>query len=148
MNKEEYAEYLKSEHWQHVREAALERARGACQLCGDDENTLNVHHNNYNRLEEEWDSDVIVLCSNCHAQFHSKLVEAEFEEKYASIREQYYNLFLGVTGALVVLESMDNPYRAVCTNSVIKVGVDAIIYQQEEMGLTEERYNLFVEAYK
>jgi len=66
-----YTEYLKTEHWSKVRKASLQRARYKCQLCkGGGE--LHVHHNTYENRGHEEDSDVIVLCRSCHAQFHGK----------------------------------------------------------------------------
>lgn len=64
-----YSEYLKTAHWQDVRQAALGRAVGRCQLCGA-RDRLNVHHNTYERRGRELASDVIVLCRSCHAKHH------------------------------------------------------------------------------
>lgn len=66
-----YTQYLQTEHWQKVRKSALGRARYKCQLCkmGGE---LNVHHNTYENRGQEENSDVIVLCRNCHAHFHGK----------------------------------------------------------------------------
>lgn len=66
----EYREYLKSNHWKEVREAALERADYKCQLCSNKE-YLNVHHNNYKNLGHEDPNDLVVLCRNCHRKFHN-----------------------------------------------------------------------------
>lgn len=67
-----YSEYLMTDHWQEVREAALERAEYKCQLCGIRNVQFNVHHNNYRCLWNERESDVIVLCRKCHARHHNK----------------------------------------------------------------------------
>jgi hypothetical protein len=65
-----YSEYLKTEHWQEVRKAALKRARYRCQICNAADATLNVHHRTYEHRGEEYAADVVVLCENCHAVFH------------------------------------------------------------------------------
>src|SRR4029077_7094722 len=39
----EYADYLKTEHWQTKRKTALEAAEFRCVVCNGDEQ-LNVHH--------------------------------------------------------------------------------------------------------
>ena len=70
MTKEEYAEYLLGEHWGIVREKALERGEYKCALCADTEK-LNVHHNTYERLYEELDTDLVVLCERCHKTHHT-----------------------------------------------------------------------------
>ena len=70
MNKEEYAEYLKSDHWKKVREAAIDRAVNRCQLCGESCDKFDVHHNTYDNLSNEEDRDVIALCRDCHSLYH------------------------------------------------------------------------------
>lgn len=66
-----YADYLKSELWQAKREIALARAGYKCQLCSKTQN-LNVHHNTYDRIGKELETDLVVLCRDCHAKFHDK----------------------------------------------------------------------------
>lgn len=67
-----YLEYLKSEHWHSVRDKAIDRAGGLCMLCNSNDGGLHVHHRTYERLGEEEEMDVIVLCAKHHAQFHGK----------------------------------------------------------------------------
>ena len=69
-----YETYLQSPEWDRKRKAALKRAEYHCQLCNGQEK-LNVHHRTYDRLGHERSADLIVLCENCHAQFHGKLNE-------------------------------------------------------------------------
>lgn len=66
-----YAEYLKSDHWQEVRKAALKRANYRCQVCNESV-PLDVHHRTYERLGKEDDADVIALCRKCHGLFHGQ----------------------------------------------------------------------------
>ncbi len=63
--KEQYAEYLKSEHWQKMRREALERAGYRCQICNGGFR-LEVHHRSYERLGKEHPYDLTVLCNRCH----------------------------------------------------------------------------------
>lgn len=69
-----YQQYLKTEHWQTVRRAALKRARFRCQVCNANA-PLDVHHRTYENRGAEWASDVIALCRECHARHHGKLPE-------------------------------------------------------------------------
>jgi len=62
----EYAEYLQSDHWKAMREAALERAGRKCQTCAAT-HRLEVHHNTYARIGCEDMTDLVVLCRECHA---------------------------------------------------------------------------------
>lgn len=70
--KEEYQEYLKSDHWKEIRLKALDRAGNRCQLCSSTDN-LNVHHNTYKNRGNEDLKDLVVLCRECHAKFHDKV---------------------------------------------------------------------------
>lgn len=64
-----YKEYLRTDHWQGVRRAALERADHKCQTCSASKN-LHVHHRTYDRRGYEEPGDVTVLCADCHKTFH------------------------------------------------------------------------------
>lgn len=65
-----YDEYLKTEHWQERRRAALEAARYVCQFCYKRDVELHAHHLTYERLGEELPTDLRVLCSLCHQAAH------------------------------------------------------------------------------
>jgi hypothetical protein len=65
-----YKEYLQTPHWKHRREARVRAAGHRCQLCNSGSVSLNVHHRTYERLGEELDGDLIVLCRACHSTFH------------------------------------------------------------------------------
>lgn len=91
MNKKEYAEYLKSDHWQTFRLTALERAGNKCALCGTLQRifvselpmvVLNVHHNTYDTLGHEEPTDVVVLCEICHDNYHSKHKQWELRQYF------------------------------------------------------------------
>lgn len=69
----DYVDYLKTEHWIHFKNEALKWAGLQCQLCGNDDALLHVHHKKYNNRGRETFSDVIVLCDKCHEKFHDKL---------------------------------------------------------------------------
>jgi len=76
-----YGEYLKTAHWQSVRQEALKRFDHACAVCNWSERLsstgwLEVHHRTYERLGEERPADVIVLCDRHHRMFHGKLEAA------------------------------------------------------------------------
>lgn len=64
----EYEEYLLSQQWQDKRAVKL-RAHPACQLCSFPYE-LNVCHLTYERLGDERDEDLVVLCRSCHSRHH------------------------------------------------------------------------------
>ena len=70
-----YKEYLQTEFWDKQRKGALKRALFRCQLCNKGKAarvTLDVHHRTYERRGRESPEDLIVLCRNCHSNFHNK----------------------------------------------------------------------------
>jgi 5-methylcytosine-specific restriction endonuclease McrA len=73
-----YHVYIKSDEWKVRAKAARFRAHYRCQLCdipGDDF-SLKVHHNNYDHLGDEWESDLIALCDDCHSRHHGRIPNA------------------------------------------------------------------------
>lgn len=66
-----YSKYLQSAEWQNRRKGALRRAGYRCQLCSNKDSILDVHHRTYKRLGDEHNSDLIVLCRECHDIFHT-----------------------------------------------------------------------------
>jgi hypothetical protein len=60
-----YLDYLKSELWKERRLATLERFEFRCIVCGEN-NRLEVHHLNYERLGDEDTKDLVILCKSHH----------------------------------------------------------------------------------
>lgn len=71
-----YGEYLQTQEWQETRKAALKRAKFSCQTCAG-KGVLHVHHRTYARRGNEYASDLIVLCADCHSLFHQNARLAE-----------------------------------------------------------------------
>lgn len=66
-----YRRYLKSEHWQKMRQDRLTFDDFRCVLCNSGVG-LNVHHRDYSRLGFEKLNDVLTLCELCHMTFHKE----------------------------------------------------------------------------
>jgi 5-methylcytosine-specific restriction endonuclease McrA len=66
---QEYREYLRSVHWQQMRQKILVRSRGFCEDCGA-RTSLDVHHKTYKRRGRERPEDLVALCRNCHHERH------------------------------------------------------------------------------
>jgi 5-methylcytosine-specific restriction endonuclease McrA len=60
-----YESYINSFAWYLKRRAALERVDNRCQRCGAKDG-LEVHHRTYERLENERETDLMVVCPPCH----------------------------------------------------------------------------------
>lgn len=63
-----YSEKLKSPLWQRRRLEIMKRDDFTCQLCGDKETKLNVHHKVYRKCEvwDYSDDELITYCQICH----------------------------------------------------------------------------------
>lgn len=62
-----YLDKLKDPRWQKVRLKVFDRDKFTCTLCGDDKETLHVHHEKYKG--EPWEADINklkTLCKDCH----------------------------------------------------------------------------------
>lgn len=63
----DYKEKLLDPRWQRKRLEILSRDNFICTCCGDDKETLHVHHFKYNG--EPWDVDsslLVTFCATCH----------------------------------------------------------------------------------
>lgn len=65
-----YDEYLKTSAWLARRKQSLQAAGWKCQVCGTADRPLEVHHNSYDRLGHENETDLVVLCGDCHSRHH------------------------------------------------------------------------------
>lgn len=72
-----YYEYINSKEWKEKSKSRKAAVGWRCQLCNKRGTTtsLHAHHRTYLRLGNERDDDITILCSNCHAKFHDKLIE-------------------------------------------------------------------------
>lgn len=65
----DYSMKLKNPKWQRRKAEIMLRDNFTCQICGDTETTLNVHHIRYVKGREPWeyeDNELITLCEKCH----------------------------------------------------------------------------------
>lgn len=62
---------------QKLRQAILSQRTAACQLCGfkQDSDALQIHHIDMDRSNNT-QQNLIILCANCHAIFHTRLKRA------------------------------------------------------------------------
>lgn len=69
-----YSQKLKDPRWQKKRLEIMGRDGFRCRICGDDSNTLHVHHKHYFSKREPWDyeeQDLVTVCEICHDEAHS-----------------------------------------------------------------------------
>lgn len=69
-----YWEKLKDPRWQRKRLEIMDRDGFACQECGKEDRTLNVHHVIYKSKVDPWDYPdglLLTLCEPCHESRHA-----------------------------------------------------------------------------
>lgn len=67
----EYHAYLKSPAWKARRKELIAVRGGKCEVCAS-RGKLHLHHLTYVRLYDELDTDLAVLCDECHMAVHGK----------------------------------------------------------------------------
>ena len=68
---EDYAAYLKSDHWKQFKAEYYKNHKKECFHCRE-KNNLNLHHLRYENLGSEFgnEKDLIPLCRKCHKEVH------------------------------------------------------------------------------
>jgi hypothetical protein len=64
------ARYFTTRTWHETRDRILEERGEKCEFCGLEGGFYTVHHVTYDRVAEELDEDLIVLCWACHNLVH------------------------------------------------------------------------------
>lgn len=64
-----YVDYLQTPEWRRRRDERIRAVGRQCQRCAA-RRDLQVHHLSYERLGDEWDTDLEVLCRSCHENHH------------------------------------------------------------------------------
>ena len=65
-----YSQYLKSKHWQELRKKIYSE-RKRCEICGKELKKYNIHHLTYERIGNEKEEDLMLLCPKCHKALHN-----------------------------------------------------------------------------
>ena len=69
-----YADKLKDPRWQKKRLEILQRDGFKCRSCGNEEETLHVHHLSADYSVDPWnhrEDDMVTLCETCHSYLHN-----------------------------------------------------------------------------
>lgn len=120
-----YKEKLLSPKWQKKRLHILERDNWTCQLCGDQDTTLEIHHFKYSG--NPWDVDdgfLVTYCKHCHGAV--ELINKSYDKisiisciksidydniKLSMIMQNDDNLFAVL---LVTYDSSTNKHELLC----------------------------------
>lgn len=66
----EYTAYILSPKWKARRVQAIARAGGCCEMCGDCDAPLDVHHLTYRHFKHESLDELKAVCRSCHQKIH------------------------------------------------------------------------------
>lgn len=95
-----YQEKLRHPRWQKKRLEVFSRDKFTCQICGDKETNLQVHHEYYIPHTEPWDYSLdalTTLCENCHERVTYQ--EKDSSEWYSPDVEKMGKLMLKIIRA-------------------------------------------------
>lgn len=98
-----YAEKLLDPRWQKKRLKILERDNWTCQLCGDKEITLHVHHLKYSGNPWDVENDnLITYCQCCHSlieflkkEYKGNMMKAVIKEPPVFLANPLYYVKIG-----------------------------------------------------
>jgi hypothetical protein len=65
-----YGRVLCSLSWIERKEEIMEARGRACEECGAEGVELQLHHTSYDRLGDELDTDLVLVCVECHCRLH------------------------------------------------------------------------------
>lgn len=119
MDKEEYHEYLKSPEWKATRAASLKYGANKCAICGKTD-TLQVHHNSYERLRAELRTDLVVLCAYHHSLIHASQEEDEAGKPRIFDYEDLESHIRCLVSSIAAIDQIIDPhYRGVARDAII-----------------------------
>jgi hypothetical protein len=136
MGKGEYAEKLKDPRWQKLRLQIFERDEWECKRCGDNENTLVVHHLKYIPGREPWEYPpeiLLTLCEECHSEEYEGMPDA-IGSLIEQIREKGFlsndvrEIALGINRLKMIL-----PPDVIATIISYALGNDTAFHEIKEM---------------
>lgn len=82
-----YYAYINGPVWKQRRASFLMRRGKKCEACGHT-GIMEVHHRTYDRMGQERDSDLAVLCDPCHTvvhQLHKSMAFTSLDEATAIV---------------------------------------------------------------
>jgi hypothetical protein len=61
-----YLNVISSQRWRFIKKRLIELRGNKCEGCGETGCQLDLHHDTYERLGRELESDLRLLCRDCH----------------------------------------------------------------------------------
>lgn len=69
-----YSNYLRSIRWIRFRDEIFAIRSRTCEMCGNGDETLHLHHQTYEFVTQEIPSNVLVVCETCHKKCHARRI--------------------------------------------------------------------------
>jgi len=111
-----YSEKLKDPRWQKKRLEVLQRDSFTCQLCGDAETELHVHHHTYAKGRQPWEYELTnfsTYCKHCHC------VVEDLKTSFSEIPLKIVKRYLADTDTVAIVaisESVEFGFRlSICS---------------------------------
>ena len=137
--KKSYEDYLNSIEWKQKAEDIKFDRDFRCQLCNVSGyvKLLHVHHNTYERLGKEKDSDLIVLCCDCHKLFHDnkkpqqnkiELTENEIKKilHYNGISKKHDDPWRNYSKGKIIIQHIIDGYNEKLYDKYNNVNIDIV----------------------
>ena len=87
--KQEYAEYLASEHWKKLRARKISESGKICFYCKSS-HCIQVHHMKYRSSWEDAElEDLVVVCKDCHRKIHAGTISTTPKKKKSSKKRKW-----------------------------------------------------------
>ncbi len=138
------SEYL-DPRWQKKRLEVMEKTGFKCQCCGSKDNTLHVHHLDYEHGKNVWDyssSELECLCEECHRKKH--LICHRIKLCMENIDAHLLSCLSGVADGLFELSKTSNRFEQAVEHlhTVVELFVDCAgaesLLEQVNHGLMEK----------
>jgi hypothetical protein len=107
---DEFWEAYRDPRWQRKRLAVMEAADFACEECGAEDKTLNVHHTYYLKGHKPWEYDddsLKCLCEECHEERHG--IADELKTVLSELASVELTRILGYAKGLLLVQRQENP---------------------------------------
>lgn len=117
-----YSQLLRDPRWQKLRLEVLSLHKWACDVCGETQSTLHVHHRNYLKGRNPWEYEcdqLAVLCEECHSDKHKSDDPITIASSYAKDfgefdRVSTASLIWGYLGRDMTNDAVGDPSAYLC----------------------------------
>jgi hypothetical protein len=139
-----YSDLLRDPRWQRLRLEVFQRDDFSCQICGDKETSLQVHHHFYLKGRNPWDyghDQLTTLCEPCHEKTSERMLELRVG--LSLLKPKHVLRMIGYIKALLVEDGMVDDTGKISIDSpeeALGLSDGTGIEQQVIWGLAEKKF--------